>query len=44
VTFVLASSHEDTLVDLAPDVLVVKELSGRAQVIYKRKGCSDGKL
>jgi ABC-type ATPase with predicted acetyltransferase domain len=44
VTFILASSHEDTLVDLSPDVLVVKELSGHAQVIYKRKGCSDGKL
>jgi ABC-type ATPase with predicted acetyltransferase domain len=44
VTFILASSHEDTLVDLAPDVLVVKELSGRAQVIYKRKGCRDEKL
>jgi ABC-type ATPase with predicted acetyltransferase domain len=44
VTFILASSHEDTLLDLAPDVLVVKELSGHAQVIYKRKGCRDGKL
>jgi ABC-type ATPase with predicted acetyltransferase domain len=38
VTFVLASSHDDTLVDLAPDVLVVKELSGRTQVIYKQAG------
>ena len=35
VTFVLASSHDDTLVDLAPDVLVVKELSGQTNVIYK---------
>jgi uncharacterized protein len=35
VTFILASSHEDILLDLAPDVLVVKELSGATQVIYK---------
>ncbi|HUW20325.1 MAG TPA: ATP-binding cassette domain-containing protein [Sedimentisphaerales bacterium] len=37
VTFILAAGHEDTLIDLAPDVLVVKELSGPAQVIYKQK-------
>jgi len=36
VTFVLASSHEDILLDLAPDVLVTKELSGPTQVIYKQ--------
>ena len=36
VTFILASSHDDTLLDLAPDVLVVKELSGPTQVIYKK--------
>ncbi|MHC4424657.1 MAG: ATP-binding cassette domain-containing protein [Planctomycetota bacterium] len=35
-TFILASSHEDILLDLAPDVLVAKELSGPARVIYKR--------
>ena len=35
VTFILAASHEDTLLDLAPDVLVVRELSGETQVIYK---------
>ena len=35
VTFILATSHEDTLLDLAPDVLVVKDLSGQTQVIYK---------
>ena len=35
VIFILASSHEDILLDLAPDVLVVKELSGPTQVIYK---------
>ena len=34
-TFILAASHEDMLLDLAPDVLVVKELSGPTQVIYK---------
>jgi ABC-type ATPase with predicted acetyltransferase domain len=36
--FILASSHDDILLDLSPDVLVVKELSGPAQVIYKRAG------
>jgi ABC-type ATPase with predicted acetyltransferase domain len=35
-TFILASSHDDILLDLAPDVLVVKELSATTQVIYKR--------
>ncbi len=34
-TFILAGSHEDMLLDLAPDVLIVKELTGQAQVIYK---------
>jgi len=36
VTFILASSHEDILLDLAPDVLVVQELSGTTKVIYKK--------
>jgi len=36
VTFILASSHEDILLDLAPDVLVVKELSGGIEVVYKK--------
>ena len=36
-TFILASSHDDLLLDLAPDVLVVKELSEKARVIYKKK-------
>lgn len=35
-TFILASSHDDVLLDLSPDCLVVKELSGPAQVIYKK--------
>jgi ABC-type ATPase with predicted acetyltransferase domain len=37
-TFILASSHDDILLDLAPDVLVIKELSGPAQIIYKKTG------
>ena len=36
-TFILASSHDDILLDLSPDVLVVKELSGPVQVIYKER-------
>jgi len=36
--FILASSHDDILLDLSPDVLVVKELSGPTQVIYKKAG------
>ena len=35
-TFILAASQEDILPDLMPDVLVVKELTGAAQVIYKQ--------
>jgi ABC-type ATPase with predicted acetyltransferase domain len=34
-TFVLASSHEDILIDLAPDVLLVKDFSGDAEAIYR---------
>ncbi len=37
VTFILASSQEDILLDLAPDVLVVKELSAPAEVVYKSR-------
>ena len=37
VTFVLASSHDDVVLDLAPDVLVVKELCGEARVTYKER-------
>ena len=36
-TFVLASSRDDILADLAPDVLVVKDFSGPAEVIYKNR-------
>jgi ABC-type ATPase with predicted acetyltransferase domain len=35
VTFFLASSHEDILGDLQPDVLIVKRFTGPAEVIYK---------
>jgi len=35
VTFILASSHQDILLDLAPDVLIVKELCGPTQIVYK---------
>ena len=33
--FILASSHNDILLDLAPDVLVITELCGKTEVIYK---------
>ncbi len=36
-TFILASSRDDILLDLAPDILVIKQLSGPAEVIYERK-------
>jgi ABC-type ATPase with predicted acetyltransferase domain len=35
-TFILASSHEDIVLDLAPDVLVVQGLCDPTQVIYKQ--------
>ena len=35
VTFILASSHEDILLDLEPDVIVARELGGKTEVIYK---------
>jgi uncharacterized protein len=34
-TLVLASSRDDLLKDLAPDVLVVKDFSGPAEVVYQ---------
>ena len=36
-TFLLASSRDDVLLDLAPDVLIVNQLSGPAEVIYRQK-------
>jgi ABC-type ATPase with predicted acetyltransferase domain len=34
--FILASSHDDILLDLLPDVLITTELSGSIEVIYQR--------
>jgi ABC-type ATPase with predicted acetyltransferase domain len=34
-TFVLASSHDDLLCDLQPDVVVIKHLNGKTEVIYR---------
>lgn len=36
-TFVLASSRDDILLDLAPDVIIVKDFGGPAEVIYKTR-------
>lgn len=36
-TLVLASSHDDVLLDLAPDVLIIKDFSGPAQVICREQ-------
>ncbi len=36
VTFILASSHDDILIDLLPDVIVSKDLSGPADIVYKQ--------
>lgn len=35
--FVLASSHEDLLADLQPEIIVIKHLAGQAEVIYKNQ-------
>jgi ABC-type ATPase with predicted acetyltransferase domain len=35
--FILASSHEDILRDLLPDILIIKNLTGRTQTLYKNK-------
>ncbi len=37
-TFILASTAQDILMELAPDVLVVNEMYGPSEVIYKKKG------
>jgi ABC-type ATPase with predicted acetyltransferase domain len=34
--FILASSHDDVLLDLLPDVLITIQLSGPIEVIYKK--------
>ena len=35
-TFILASSHKDIMLDLAPDVLIMRDFTSPPQVIYKR--------
>lgn len=35
-TFILASSHKDILLDLAPDVLVIRDFASPPQIIYKK--------
>lgn len=37
-TFILASCHEDILLDLAPDVLIKRDFSSPPTVIYKKSG------
>ena len=39
-TFILASSHEDMLLDLAPDVLIRRDFTRAANVVYKKKRSS----
>lgn len=34
-TFILASSHEDMLLDLAPDVLIRRDFTSEPEVVYK---------
>lgn len=36
-TFILASSHRDILLDLAPDAIVTKDFCGPAEVVYKTR-------
>ena len=38
VIFIAASSSDDVVADLSPDVLVAKEFNGKTDVIYKTKG------
>jgi ABC-type ATPase with predicted acetyltransferase domain len=36
-TFILASSHQDVVLDLAPDVLVTRDFTNPPQVVYKKR-------
>jgi len=36
-TFILASSHDDLLADLLPEVIVIKHLAGESEVVYKNQ-------
>ncbi len=44
VTFFLASSHEDILPDLQPDVIVTKRFGGETKVIYRQSKKEKGKI
>ena len=35
-TFILASSHDDVIADLAPDVIVIKRLVGEIEIVYRK--------
>ncbi|MBU1260454.1 MAG: AAA family ATPase [Planctomycetes bacterium] len=35
--FILASSHDDLLADLLPEVIVIKHLAGESEVVYKNQ-------
>ena len=39
--FILASGHDDLLSDLRPDVVVIKQHCGDAEVVYKNEGIGD---
>ena len=41
-TFVIATSHDDLLEDLDPDVIVVKHLGSRTDVYYPHRGRQEG--
>jgi len=36
-TFILASSHDDLLCDLLPDIVIIKHLTGNTEVIYRNR-------
>lgn len=36
-TFILASSHDDLLCDLLPDIVIIKHLTGNTEIIYRNK-------
>jgi ABC-type ATPase with predicted acetyltransferase domain len=36
-TFILASSHDDLLCDLLPDIVIIKHLTGKTEVIYRNR-------
>lgn len=36
-TFILASSHDDLLCDLLPDIVIIKHLTGNTEIIYRNR-------